>query len=230
MTELVWKDVVGARWFLIGGLPVYAIQLVSMSFAAPAVLLTTIVYSAAMAIVPLVIDEIQGTESLWCSLPVSRRDLVLARYASVLGAVVAGLAISRLGVAAAERWIEPASGMDVPHLGLGAYAAMFVLLALCAAAYLPCRFRLGTGRGTLAFTAIAAATLVAATALTAVVAWVVGDPALLTRRPDAETLAAVEAWLAVWRVVLLAAALLVTAGVLAGSAALSVRFYAARDC
>lgn len=229
MLRLVWKDVVAAYWVLPGAVVLYLVQLITTTGVPVALLAMTLVFTALFAFGPIGVDEIQGTEMLWCSLPVGRRDIVLARYLAVLLGILLGLAPSWLAARVALVWASPGAEAGSVPVGAGSYAALFCLLLLSATLFLPCYFRLGAGRGLLLFLVLALGGLVALSALGSAALYLAGgaDAVEALRRADPAELYARAAR---WRAAAAVAGPLVALALYAGSATLSVRFYQQRDC
>ena len=79
VVNLVYKDLVAARWFLLAALPIYSLQLVTLDTSPPVALLFVLIFSALFAFGSIGVEETQGTEVTWCSLPVDRGTIVVAR-------------------------------------------------------------------------------------------------------------------------------------------------------
>ena len=97
MLSLVWKDLLSARWFLVAALPVYAIQLTGLAAVPPVFVLITALFTAVMAYGSLGIEEVQGTEALWRSLPVEW----LERWGGILAAGLLAVAVLIFAASAA---------------------------------------------------------------------------------------------------------------------------------
>ncbi|MCP3978921.1 MAG: ABC-2 transporter permease [bacterium] len=154
MLSLVLKDLHAARWWLALVLPLLAVQLLGVARVPPLFLAVSLLISGLLAFGAIVIEEYQGTEVLWCSLPVTRADIVWARYASTLLGAALGLGTSwAVGVATLRRLSSerPAAPLNVEP---AAYAAALALILFVAALYLPCYFRWGAGRGLMAFSVV----------------------------------------------------------------------------
>ena len=161
MIELIWKDIVVARWFLVFLIPLYALQLAIMVSQAPLFFSVTLLFTGLLGFGSIGLEDQQNTESLWCSLPVTRREFVLARYLSTGLGLFLGLALSWLiGRAAARPAVVEAGRDAVPAAGPLTYAALLILLAFLAAAFLPCYFRFGAGKGLVIFSAIGVGALI----------------------------------------------------------------------
>jgi len=212
MSNLIVKDLIAARWFLLAILVLYVVQLATLTIAPPAAMVVTLIFTSMLAFGSLGIEEAQGTETTWCSLPVDRSQIVLARYSTTLLAILLGLGLS---------WAVSAGS-----LGLAAQSSAFFMLTVAASLFLPCYFRLGIGRGMMVFAIVMLGILVLFAAVGALISFLANGSAL----PDADSVAAVRAWLL--PLVPFAAIALVTMALAmaAVSALLSVRWYSARDC
>ena len=233
MLSLVWKDVVAARWILIVALPLYAIQLVTLTTAPPVSILVTLLFTALFAFGSIGMEEIQGTDALWCSLPVSRSVFVFARYATTVVGVLLGLGTSWVVGLAAWSWFRRAedAAAAFPY-GPGTYALLFLVLLGAAALYLPCYFRLGAGRGSLLFSVLVLATLVLASAAGSLIVYLAGGADALESvwKPDPEEVARLLASLGRLNLILATGVVAITMALVVGSAALAARFFDARDC
>jgi ABC-type transport system involved in multi-copper enzyme maturation permease subunit len=233
MLSLVLKDVVAARWFLIAAFPLYAIQLVTMASTPPALILVTLLFTSVFAFGSIALEEIQGTEILWCSLPVERSTIVFARYLTVVMVTLGGLGMSWVLGYAGARWLPlSGDGAETVRLGPLPYSLMLLMILGAAAIYLPCYFRLGAGRGLILACLLGLALLVLATAVgSLIVYWTGGADALrATQAPSPDAIARVRSWLDRWDGFLAAALSIVALLVAAASAALAARFYSRRDC
>jgi ABC-type transport system involved in multi-copper enzyme maturation permease subunit len=228
MLSLVWKDVVGARWILIVALLLYAIQLATLVVAPPASILVTLLFTGLFAFGSIGLEEVQGTDALWCSLPVSRSQFVFARYTTTVVGVLLGLGMSWVVGSVAWSWFRRTedAAAAFPY-GPGTYALMFFVLLGAAALYLPCYFRLGAGRGAMLFSVLVLAILVLASAAGSLIVFLAGGAEALENawRPDPEELERLLAGLG--RLNLIVA---LTLALVVGSAALAARFFDARDC
>jgi ABC-type transport system involved in multi-copper enzyme maturation permease subunit len=175
-------------------------------------MVVTLIFTSLMAFGSLGIEETQGTEPTWCSLPVDRSQIVLARYSTTLLAILLGLGLS---------W-----AIHSGSLGLAAQSLSFFMLTVTASLFLPCYFRLGIGKGIMVFAVIMLGILMSFAAAGALLSYMTHGSAL----PDGQSIAAAEAWLEPL-VPFVAIGLLTLALAAAGvSAFLSVRWYSARDC
>jgi len=215
MLNLILKDLIAARWFLLVILVLYPAQLATMTISPPAAMVVTLIFTSLMAFGSLAIEESQGTEATWCSLPVDRRQIVVARYATTLLAITFGLGIS---------WAVSAG-----TLGLTVQSSTFFLLTIMASLFLPCYFRLGLARGLMAFAIVSLGILVLLAGVGALVSFLM-DGSAIPDVPDELRVAASEAGLQ--RLApLVAKVLIATALTVAGaSALLSARWYSTRDC
>jgi ABC-type transport system involved in multi-copper enzyme maturation permease subunit len=232
MLRLVWKDVVIAGWFLSVLLPLYAIQVAGLVTIPEVLVVVTLLFTGALAFGSIGIEEVQGTEPLWCSLPVGRRQVVFARYATTALGIGVGIGLNWVVARGAANWVFVDSRMPARLLGGGAYALMFAAFLLVAAVYLPCHFRLGAGRGLMLASAILLAVLVTVSALGSLVVHLAGGAEALEalRRQDPERLEQARAWTERWGDTL-ALGVVVVSGLLFGASAwLAAWFYARRDC
>jgi hypothetical protein len=232
MIDLVWKDIVVARWILVFLIPLYALQLGVMASQALVFLFLTLLFTGLLAFGPIGLEDHQNTECLWCSLPITRREVVLARYLSTGLGLLLGLALSWLiGRVAAPQVVVGAGRDAAPSPGLLAYAGLAVLLAFLAAAFLPCYFRFGAGRGLVVFSAIGVGALIVTPLVLQLTLFLAGytnpllDPELWRR--GAEKIGADEGARFVQRVIGGLGAL--ASGAVLVSAGLSVHFYEKRD-
>lgn len=231
MLRLVWKDIVLGGWILLAAIPIYVLQLAGMPSVAPALLFVTLFFTGAFAFGSIGIEEIQGTEALWCSLPISRAEIVLARYATTATGIVLGLVASAV-VTRAAAWMMAGSREPREALGWTAYVVLLALFLGCAALFLPCYFRFGAGQGLLVFSVLVLGILVLVSAFGSLAVYLAGGAeaieALRARNP--ERIALARAWVDRWGAVVAGA---VAAGAIvffAASAVVSVRLFETRDC
>lgn len=229
MIKLVVKDLALARPFLLVGVPLLALQLFGLAVSPPAFFLVTLLLAGLLAFGSLAIEEVQGTEILWCSLPVSRREIVFARYLTTLLGLCGGLGVSWATGRLATSGILGGVGQTAPRIPLAPYGVISILLLLGGALFLPCYFRFGAGRGLVLFAALIAGLAFLLTFLGWVAALVGGHSSLLRRDPDPETLRRVRGWLDVWALFLGAGLMAGALTIFAASAALAARVYELRD-
>lgn len=211
MLSLLAKDLVAARWFLLAAFPLYVVQVATFQVSPPGAMIVTLIFTGLFAFGSLGIEEAQGTEATWCSLPVSRRQIVVARYLTTTIGIVLGLGTS---------W-----AVSRGTLGLPAQAGAFFLLLTAASLFLPGYFRFGMGKGLMLFAMLVLAALVAMAAIAFVV-----DGALLSEPPDERRIAAAGAWIEDVRWLLAGLLIAVALVGAAVSALLSAHWYRARDC
>lgn len=232
MIELVRKDLVVARWFLIFGIPLFALQLALTASLAPVFVIFTMVFTGLLGFGSIGLEDHQNTESLWCSLPVTRREVVLARYLSTGLGLLFGLGLSwSIGLAAAQLMGTGSNRDAAVSAGILAHATLFALLALLAAIFLPCYFRFGAGKGLVVFSAVAIGVLIVAPLLLHLTLLLAGygnplmDPQVWRR--GAEKLRAEEGARLAQRVV--GGLVVLASGAALASAGLSIRFFEKRD-
>jgi hypothetical protein len=223
MLRLVWKDAAAARWILLIVIPVGAIQLATLTVSPPAHLLGTLALSGLLAFGSIALEEIQGTEVLWCSLPLSRREYVLGRYLTTFTGATLGLSIGFATAYATALWAFRGGEETAVRPSPVLYAILLALLLFAAAGHFPCMFRFGVGRGMMVFSAAAAILLLVLSGLAYLLAPMSG------RTPSAEEIELATAWLSRWRYVLAGAFLAAAALATLVSAAFSIRLFEARD-
>lgn len=215
MLSLIVKDLFVVRWFLPVILVLYAAQLVTMTVSPPAAMIVTLVFTFLLAFGSLGVEESQGTEVTWCSLPVGRHQIVLARYATTLLAIALGLGIS---------WAISGS-----ILGPAAHATVFFFLTITASLFFPCYFRLGLGRGMATFAMVTLAALVLLAGAGALISFLT-DGSPIPDMSDEQRLAEVDAWFQRMEPFLASGLVVLALALASASAALSVRWYSVRDC
>jgi len=235
--RLVWKDVVAARWLLLAGLPIYAFNLAAMIGVRPVYVMISFLVSMMLAFGSLGIEEMQGTGTLWASLPVRRAEIVFARYLTVMLGALTGLGIS-LGVDRAMTAVSAVAGRGAgASLGAsaGAHVVLLLLILLVAAVLLPLCFRLGAGNGVLAFGVVSVVAILVLSLGGQLALWLAGlsnpllDPALYRGAPEAEQTRAALDWLRRRGGIILGLSGLLTAVALVFSAALSRNVFEMRD-
>jgi len=188
MLNLVWKDVAAARRVLLILIPLGILQLAVFASVGPFILPAALFFSAVLASGSIALEETQRTETLWASLPVSRGQIVFARYLTVLLGILVGLGLTcavgqvvgRLmdtglgaGSAASAGATTSATAMNPALFATStALAPIFVVLILTAAIYLPFYFRWGAGRGAVILSAVGVGSLLIITLL---VQWLMGE-------------------------------------------------------
>ena len=230
MLDLVWKDVAAARRLLWLVLPVGAAQIAGMSFLPPIYVIGVLMFSALLAFGSLAVEENQRTELLWISLPVSRGQIVTARYLTTVVGAVVGLAIGWALANLLTRMAPGAADGPAALLSLEAHAVLLGILVFVAAVYLPLYFRLGAGRGLLFFLAIAVAGLIVVSLVTQLILSANGYPSP-TADPEAWrvlTMGLVE-WAELRFGLLLSLFVGATASAMGVSLIISRRAYEARD-
>jgi hypothetical protein len=172
MLSLIWKDIVAARRILWLLLPFGILQLAVFASVGAFILPAALFFSALLASGSIVLEETQRTETLWNSLPVSRSQVVFARYLTVLLAILLGLGIAWAVGQVVGRLLAPGAANPAPFTSPVALAPIFVVLIFTAALYLPFYFRWGAGRGAVILSAVGVGTLLIITLL---VQWLLGE-------------------------------------------------------
>ena len=205
MRSLIGKDFVAARWFLLVAVPLYAAQLASLGDSPPGAMIVTLIFSGLFAFGSIGVEEAQGTEVTWSSLPIDRSQFVRARYVTTTLGVLIGVGMS---------W-----AISGGELGLVAQATAFFVLITAASLFLPCYFRFGAGKGLMVFS-ILSLTLIALLA---------GVGALIASLANHPTVGSPQAWFqnagGFVAIVLVAVALLIAVV----SSEIAVRWYHSRD-
>ena len=164
MRALVLKDLRVLRpwWWLI--VPGHMLFGANGIFSPQAFFAVNVALAWAFTLILLIIEWTQDADRFLGSLPVSREDMVRARYAEVLGAAVGATILYAvygrvLLVFATERLLERWPGAPGWASGEG-LLAFFLTVWLVSVAYLPFYFRSGLGKGTWLFLASAAPVIV----------------------------------------------------------------------
>lgn len=174
MLSLVWKDVEVARRWLLLVIPLGLLQLATFASFGPIFLPAVFFFAGLLAFGSIPLEEGQRTESLWNSLPLTRGQIVMARYLSVLVGMTVGLGLSWSVGQVTTRIMPAGTGGPSPFVGFHAHALVFMLLALASAAFLPFYFRCGAGRGLILFSATAVGALLILSVLLQIVLHVKG--------------------------------------------------------
>lgn len=218
MRALVLKDLRVLRpwWWLI--VPAHLLFGANGIVAPQLFLATNVALACTYIVLLLIVDWTQEADRYVASLPVSRRDMVRARYVGALGAALGGTVLyalyGRVLMAFATerllaRWPGTPGWESVEGL-----LTFFMAVWLVSVAYLPFYFRSGLGKGSWLFVAILAPVIGGGTVL---VRWL-----SLPGPPDG-----VSGVLGTAGTVVVALALAATLGWL--SLRLSVRFFDRRD-
>jgi hypothetical protein len=149
MFALIRKDFIAGRFFLAGVLAIYLLYALSASRSPIGFFFLNIGVTMFLAVGPLILDEYHRIDTLVCFLPPSRGQVVLARYAMALCALILGLSLQYGLGAVFSRYLERTGfgTLCAPQLVL-----LFCLVPItCTALYLPCCFRFGLPRGSLVF-------------------------------------------------------------------------------
>jgi len=165
MLTLVRKDigVVAAFGWLIVWLvaPSYLVPAIAAARTGGVYLWVNVAFAAAAIVSVCLLDARSGADRFIHSLPVTRADVVRARYvtAIVLALVVLGIG-SAIGVT--RTLASASSGEAWPRwLALDVGLAYLIVLAIIISVYLPCYFRWGYGAGTVVAAALLAGIVLA---------------------------------------------------------------------
>lgn len=152
MLALIRKDFIAGRTILLLGCVVYALFAVTAlsSDRGPLELfLAHVVATLALAVGPLLVDDIHDVDELVLRLPPSRSKVVRARYLMVLATLLGGAgSLAGLGWGL-DLWFETGGFDALCTLQLVTVFCVPVVLLL--SLFLPCCYRFGLGRGTFVF-------------------------------------------------------------------------------
>jgi ABC-type transport system involved in multi-copper enzyme maturation permease subunit len=234
MLDLVWKDVVAARKLLLLVIPLGGAQLAVLASVPPIYPIAALSFSALLAFGSVALEENQRTELLWNSLPVSRAEVVMARYLTALIGMTIGLALGWALAQVAARPVPTGALGSATFTSLSAHALMFGLLAFSAAVFLPLSFRFGAGRGLVLFSAVSVGTLIVVSLLAQLYLSAKGYPSPLFdpqawRAAGPRLIAQLAEWLAPRLTRLLALLVGVSIVALGLSCAVAQRLYETRD-
>jgi len=228
MLTLVRKDiaVVAAFGWLIVWLvaPSYLVPAIAAARTGRVYLWVNVAFAAAAIVSVCLLDARSGADRFIHSLPVTRADVVRARYVTAIvlaiGVLGIGTAVGVIHVLAAAPSGEAWPRWLAPDVGL----AYVVVMTLLIAAYLPCYFRWGYGAGTIVAAVLLAGLVIAGDVAGGAMG--AAPPGLPRGLAVRLTVAAVERW------GLVAASIAGVAGgglLLAASAALAARGYRDRQ-
>ena len=154
MLNLVRKDLRSTALYLCGIVPVMALTSVGGLRTGERFFWWAVIMAAVLVATPIALDWSEGADRLLHCLPVSRRDVVRARYLSSVVLSAASFAISML-VASLFAWAVAARGGSWPEwMCLETALAFLIVASASTALYLPCVFRFGFGVGSGEFGAI----------------------------------------------------------------------------
>jgi ABC-type transport system involved in multi-copper enzyme maturation permease subunit len=176
MLNLVWKDVVAARRFLLLVIPLGGIQLAVLASIPPIYPIAALTFATLLAVGSILLEEAQRTELLWNSLPVTRDALVTARYLVALIGMTFSLVLGWAVAQAAARPVSVGPFGPATFTSFSAHTFMFGMLVFAAAIFLPLHFRLGPGRAVIFFLATALGTAVIVSLLTQATLLAMGHP------------------------------------------------------
>lgn len=149
MINLVRKDLEAAKLLLLLVLPLGAVQLGFFASTGPIYFPFAFLFAGLLAVGSIPLEVSHQAETLWNSLPVSRGEIVVARYATAVLGILSGLAAGWGAGWAATMLLSSLGSGRIPFPGLPAHALLFSLLVLGVAFYLPFVFHWGAGRGTM---------------------------------------------------------------------------------
>lgn len=164
MLNLFLKDLRAGAVFLWAAVPFYVLWGLQVFSFGGAFFWGTVISASLLVVGVCTLDWKNGADLLVHSLPVTRADVVRARYLTAAAAGALSLALgAALGIGAA--FLLESRGVPWPRWVAADVALAFVAAyALVIAVYLPCHFRWGFGRGNLVAALVLALGLVLADA------------------------------------------------------------------
>lgn len=233
MLPLIRKDWIACRRLLLIGLGLYFLWAVCTYGQPLAFYILNVSAIMMLTLAPIIVDDRCRIEMLTAFLPPSRSKVVLARYAIAL--------ISLLIGAAAQYGFGVILNIGVEGTGFFLLCSPQAVFAFCIAPvtlislFYPCFFRFGLWHGSLAYAVlmIALTTLLSSPFVASSVFSVQSDFVLtreMLQQPEAALIALIDSVAAAFGGVrFYAAATLGVAVLVAGSVALSIRFFRERD-
>lgn len=153
MTNLLVKDLLIIRFYLLIGLPIYLLYSATFYRQPNAFLLVSLGYSLLLAMGATLIEDRSDADVFLLSLPVNRQTVVCARYLSALLGLVTGLLTSVAWGRALAAVIGPGEG-GLPRVTFGGLAAALLVLTVVLSLYFPLYFRFGLVKGVVVLLAV----------------------------------------------------------------------------
>lgn len=153
MLKLCYKDYLASRWLWLSVAVLFILYIIQpMGQTLIVMTLGALSVYAALS-VTLIYEEQNRTETLYASLPLDRRTIVRGRYL-LSGLIVLGGAALIFGSAALILTVLKAPAYDKalsPLLSFDGFVGFFLAAVLLLAVFLPLYYRLGLGRGNIAY-------------------------------------------------------------------------------
>lgn len=174
MWAWLFKDLaLGGRWLALV-LAVYCFNLAVAPFSGPLFLFLALSLPVVLVMGGLMIEASNETDPLWCSLPLSRADIVRGRYFTALVAILSGLGLSWLVGQVVSRFLLRLPGGPPAYLDLRVYAFFLAALLFAAGLFFPFYFRFGLGKGTTIFMAVFGGAMIGLSALAQTLGYLLG--------------------------------------------------------
>ena len=160
MLKLCFKDYLAGRWFWLLTLLLYLVfGLQASHLRSGLILLLSPVFFLAWLAISDVIDEKHKTAALYASLPLTRATIVRGRYllAGILALAGAACAFGLIGLAGLVRGIGAPDAIWHRLLSIEGFAGLVLVSNILAALYLPFSFAFGPGKAAIVFPAVLAA-------------------------------------------------------------------------
>ena len=151
MISLVFKDFRITRLFWLPAMFSYLVFLLMAYEVAWVMLLIGISLVLVMSALLLLVDDVHRADVLYGALPVTRRDIVLARYLTVGVVTAIALALFYLGTSEIIALLGEKGFHLRPLLSFRTAVAFVSVVGLSMSVFLPLFFRFGLGRAVLRF-------------------------------------------------------------------------------
>lgn len=238
MIILFLKDLGAARPFWIPSLAIYIIIAASYFRGSIPFLLVNVFLTFACVVLTPVLDDKYRVDAMFCSLPVRRSEVVLARYLASFALILLGLLLYLALGNALGALFSGYTARALPSVSLAGVLIFLILTIGLTLLFLPLYFGLGLGRAALAFPVALAVTVAVLWALFRLISLAMDIPiipttdqekALVEERLQAFQGADMELLLWKARIAGMLVLTLLLAGLTWISAALSIRLFRRRD-
>ena len=154
MLKLMKKDLLAARFLLGANLAALVLFSIQPHFSGGFILVFAVVLAISSLAAVYFYEDRNRTEVLYLSLPVKRKDIVVARHVIAAG-FLAAFGLVMFGIIAPLESRLAAGPDPFPLRSIEAAALYMVLGAILISLYLTCQYRFGFGRGSIAFVIVA---------------------------------------------------------------------------
>ena len=145
MWKYLYKDWATCRLFVLVVFPFYLLYGVIAHMADGVLFLFHILMAAGLSILPLILEDRFQSDTWLCSLPVTRWEMVAARYVNVL-AVITVMMLFYIVLGSLFGWLMPRESA-LPLLHPGMAIVFYLLPILMVSLFLPFYFRYGLSGG-----------------------------------------------------------------------------------